>query len=292
MGAWKLRLLQLYASTSRRSAFAACQRGTVAILFGLALLPVALLVGGAVDYSAAVTKKSRLQEALDKGVLAAAAKGVADSALLNRYLNANMPVGISAINATLAVSTAANGAVIYASDATFAVQTAFLKIIGMNSINVGAHSEATLPTQIVTATFNAVSAKGAFAKDMFLWTKNASGAVTSKQTVLSYRYGVSGSGTNPPVGAWTVTFSVPKYSTYGVGMVAYQDLSYQGGLINPVEFYSDVNSASFRKTGNCQDSGGAQYNVEDGGDNDYLDFVYTMKCALGVASNSVARLSK
>lgn len=251
-----------------------------------------LLVGGAADYSSAVAKKSRLQEALDKGVLAAAVKGNADSQLLNRYLNANMPVGISAINATLSVSTAANGSVVYASDATFAVRTNFLKIVGMDVINVGAHSEATLPTQIVTATFNAVSAKGAFAKDMFLWTKNASGAVTSKQTVLSYRYGVSGSGTNPPVGYWTVTFSVPKYSTYGVGMVAYQDLSYQGALINPVEFYSDVNSISFRQTGNCQDSGGAQYNVEDGGDYDYLDFVYTMKCALGVSSNSVARLSR
>lgn len=287
-----MRLLQLCVSANRHCAFATCQRGTVAILFGLSLFPVVLLMGGAVDYSAAVAKKSRLQEALDKGVLAAAVKGNADSALLNRYLNANMPVGITAINATLAVKTAANGDITYASDATFAVQTAFLKMVGMNAINVGAHSEATLPTQIVTATFNAVSAKGAFAKDMFLWTKNASGAVTSKQTVLSYRYGVSGSGTNPPVGNWTVTFSVPKYSTYGVGMVAYQDLSYQGGLINPVEYYSDVDAASFRKTGNCQDGGGAQYNVEDGGDSDYLDFVYTMKCVLGVASNSVARLSK
>lgn len=287
-----MRLLQLCASANRHCAFATCQSGTVAILFGLSLFPVVLLMGGAVDYSAAVAKKSRLQEALDKGVLAAAVKGNADSALLNRYLNANMPVGITAINATLAANTAANGDITYASDATFAVRTAFLKMVGMDAINVGAHAEATLPTQIVTATFNAVGAKGAFAKDMFLWTKNASGAVTSKQTVLSYRYGVSGSGTNPPVGYWTVTFSVPKYSTYGVGMVAYQDLSYQGGLINPVEFYSDVDAASFRKTGNCQDGGGAHYNVEDGGDNDYLDFVYTMKCVLGVASNSVARLSK
>lgn len=286
-----MRELQLYALANRHRAFATCQRGTVAILFGLSLFPVVLLVGGAADYSTAVAKKSRLQEALDKGVLATAVKGNADAQLLNRYLNANMPVGITAINATLSVGAGPNGSVVYASDATFAVRTSFLKMIGMDAINVGAHSEATLPTQIVTATFNAVSAKGAFAKDMFLWTKNASGAVTSKQTVLTYRYGVSGAGTNPPVGYWTVTFSVPKYSTYGVGMVAYQDLSYQGGLINPVEFYSD-NSASFRKSGNCQDSGGAQYNVEDGGDNDYLDFVYTMKCTLGVASNSVARLSK
>jgi hypothetical protein len=38
--------------------------------------------------------------------------------------------------------------------------------------------------------------------------------------------------------------------------------------------------------------GGAQYNVEDGGDSDYLDFVYSMKCAVGVAANTVARLSK
>jgi hypothetical protein len=90
-----------------------------------------------------------------------------------------------------------------------------------------------------------------------------------------------------------VVFTVPKYSTYGVGMIVYQDLSYQGGMINPVEMFSDVNPESFvHQTGKCSDAAGAQFNMEDGGDGNFLDFVYTMKCVTGVAPNTTARLSR
>jgi len=270
------------------------RRGTVAVIFAFAAVPMTLLAGGAVDYSLAVNSKSHLQQSLDKGIMAAAVNANADVGFMKNYLTANMlGSSVTLSNVTLARNTQANGSVVYVGDGDFTVNTTFLKMVGINSINVHAHSEATLPSQIVTATFSPLSAQGAFAKDIFIWTKDASGALTSKQTVLTYRYGVSGSGTTPAIGSWTVSFTVPKYSTFGVGMLVYQDLSNTGELINPVEMYSDVHPETFvHQTGKCSDAAGEVYNMEDGGDANFLDFVYNMKCTMGVAANTVARLSK
>jgi hypothetical protein len=236
--------------------------------------------------------KRKLQLALDKGLVAAAVKADADATHLNRYLSSNLGPVVSGVTAGITTSTNANGDTVYASNANFAVRTYFLRMIGVNSVNVTATAEATLASQIVTATFSPIGAKGAFAKDIFLFTRDAAGNVTYKQTALNYRYGVSGSGTSPAIGSWTVSFTVPKYSTFGLGMVAYEDLSYQGALTSPKEYYSDKNAANFIATGQCSDPAGAQYNVEDGGDNDFADFVYSMKCTKGVVPNSVARISR
>lgn len=46
--------------------------GAVAILFGIAALPVMLGVGAAIDYSSVVQTQSKLQAAADAGVLSAA----------------------------------------------------------------------------------------------------------------------------------------------------------------------------------------------------------------------------
>jgi hypothetical protein len=78
-------------------------------------------------------------------------------------------------------------------------------------------------------------------------------------------------------------------------MVVYQDwTNYSGALINPVEMWSDAANAStfVKQTGVCSNSSGAQYNWEDAGDTDFIDFVDTLTCTTGVASNAVVRLTK
>jgi hypothetical protein len=44
--------------------------------------------------------------------------------------------------------------------------------------------------------------------------------------------------------------------------------------------------------GNCSNATGATYNWEDGGDANFQDFVYNMKCTTGVAADSLVRLVK
>src|SRR5262245_23209424 len=47
-----------------------CQRGNVAIIFGLAIIPIVGLVGAALDYSRANDARTSMQSALDAAALA------------------------------------------------------------------------------------------------------------------------------------------------------------------------------------------------------------------------------
>lgn len=274
------------------------RHGSVAVVFGLSLVPLLIVAGGAIDYAAATGRRTSIQKALDAGVLASARNGKNNASYLQEIVNANLKAhGSSISNATLTTATGSDGALVYKADASFAVQTKFLTVIGLQSMPVGAHSEATIPGQIATATFTPTNTQGAYSKDIFLWTKNAAGAVTSKQTVLTYRYNSSDGSrvTTPPIGTQTITFTVPAHTTYGVGMVVYQDyLNYSGALINPVEFWSDASNTStfVQQTGACSSSAGANNNWEDGGDSNFVDFVFNMKCTMGPGSNTVVRLTK
>jgi hypothetical protein len=274
-------------------ALLADRQGSVAIFFALAAVPMLLAAGGALDYTHAIAVKSRLQQSLDNGIIAAAAKGTTDVGVVATFLNTQASGGADAVTLTISMKNAPGGGSVYVGDATVPVRTHFLQMVGIKSIPVGAHSEADAPARIVSVTFKPIHAQGAYSKDIFIWTKDASGAITWKQTALIYRYGVAGSGTTPSIGNWTTTFSVPKYSTYGVGMVVYEDWqNYSGALINPVTKYSDVNPASFiQQKGSCTDPNGAKYNMEDGGDTNFLDFVYNFKCTMS-ASNATAHLTK
>ena len=52
--------------------FAADSRANVAIMFGLAVVPLTLFAGAAIDYTRAASLRARLQHAADSAVLAAA----------------------------------------------------------------------------------------------------------------------------------------------------------------------------------------------------------------------------
>jgi len=271
--------------------------GAVAIAFALTAIPLILVIGGAIDYSNVKGKKSILTQALDFAVLSAARNAQESPGYLRNLLDANPRLAtLSIINTSLTKTTASDGSYVYSGDARASASTTFLKIVGLNSITVGAHSEATAPVHVATVTFTPLNTQGAWSKDIFVWTKDATGAVTSKQTVLTYRYS-SSTGlmtTTPTIGTQTVTFSVPPYTSFGLGMVAYQDPSYAGALVNPVETWSDAaNASSFLlQSGSCGSTAGATYNWEDGGDANFLDFVYSMKCTTGVAPNMPVRLTK
>lgn len=57
---------------SGRAAFAECERGNVAVIFGLSFVPLVLMLGAGVDYGRLVITRSNLQQATDAAVLAVA----------------------------------------------------------------------------------------------------------------------------------------------------------------------------------------------------------------------------
>jgi Flp pilus assembly protein TadG len=123
-------------------AFARDQRGSTAMVFALAMVPALAAVGLAIDYGRAHYAKDRLQNAVDAAALAGArlpatakanreqaARGVFSSNLVATNLAAVSPT-ISASNAEVSVA------------ASFTMPTAFMSVIGVNSVVVNAQTRA------------------------------------------------------------------------------------------------------------------------------------------------------
>jgi Flp pilus assembly protein TadG len=117
--------------------------GSVAIIFGLALLPMMMMMGVAVDYSRATVAKSRLQQAVDAAVLAGRGDQTAsrDATALKAF---NTNLGSQYVGATATFSMGANGS--YSGVASVSVPTAVMKIAHVDTIAVGAKATAAIVT--------------------------------------------------------------------------------------------------------------------------------------------------
>lgn len=120
------------------------RRGNVAAIFALSLVPMAVLSGGAVDYSAAMNARMRLSQSLDAAALAvgnsvtASSEEALDAA--NAFMDANYPNGeIGTVqNVTISVDDE-TGTVLVRGEAR--VGTTMLGLIGINHITVTWESE-------------------------------------------------------------------------------------------------------------------------------------------------------
>lgn len=130
---------------SIRDKFISDARGNVAMMFGLAIVPILLFTGASVDYTRASSERERIQAALDATGLALAnmPKGTALGVLQAKaadYFAANFKP--RDIDATPAVTVVVMGNKIQL-QATSAVQTAFMRIAGFESLPVAVNSEVT-----------------------------------------------------------------------------------------------------------------------------------------------------
>jgi Flp pilus assembly protein TadG len=270
------------------SRFADERRGQVAVFFALAILPVTIAVGASIDYSRIDGGQTQLQQALDAAVLRMAVADNLDTAAGARSVTAGVAnSSLNVVSTSFTSSVDAKGRNVYVGSVTARQPLAVMGVLGMRNSQITATSKAASPaSQILTATFKPTRVQGAYSKDIFIWTKNAAGAITTKSNVMTYRYSSSsGSSTvTPSINNWTSTFSIPPYSTFGVGMTIYQDWqNYSGALINPKTVYSDDADAAtwMRASGVCTDRNGLTVTMEDGGDHNYLDLDYVMSCTVG-----------
>jgi len=143
----------------RLTRLAANDRGTVAVLLGIMLIPLAIAVGCGIDYGHAVEIRSTLQNAVDAAALSGASAYTAPSAeataqtLAQNYVSkgtAALPANITVKSTTVTPGSTGSAYTMYAS-VTVSVPTTFMSLV-TKSISVTASAKATNP--VVTATFD------------------------------------------------------------------------------------------------------------------------------------------
>lgn len=120
------------------------KKGNVAILFGLALVPIALAIGAAADYGRGLAVRNRMADAADAAALAIGSwQGLTQEQLKQRaqqFFDANYPSSEMGTAGKLNVSFAGDDIKVEVSGT---VPTTFLKLANINSLDVGASSTVT-----------------------------------------------------------------------------------------------------------------------------------------------------
>ncbi len=130
--------------------FIRSEEGTAGLLFGLAAIPIIVLAGGIVDYTFVENERSKLQNALDAGTLAAMRVNDMDEQkareILLGYLKSNyrgnsrVKVNFERLEVSLEDTGAGSKKLSASVDAR--VKTAFLGLIGMNDLRIEVEAEA------------------------------------------------------------------------------------------------------------------------------------------------------
>ena len=128
----------------RRTGFFRSVSGNIAISFALALLPMMLAIGAAVDLARQNNANTTLQAATDAAVLAGAAARATNSAQLQKvvedYVKSNDGYGIMQTVSGLEIQSD-SAAGIVSVRLTGKIATSFMALAGFPTLNVGAYAE-------------------------------------------------------------------------------------------------------------------------------------------------------
>src|ERR1700682_1419424 len=141
---------QLWSRAMRRllSRFWSDRRGNIAIIFGLAIVPVMGAIGAAVDYSVANASRSAMQASLDNTALALSKQMPLSQSALNtngwQYFTGNLgssPIVMSSSN--LVINSATTGKLVLDISGTYTMGLGgVLKLVGLHTtFPVAPHSE-------------------------------------------------------------------------------------------------------------------------------------------------------
>ncbi|MEQ8658560.1 MAG: pilus assembly protein TadG-related protein [Hyphomicrobiales bacterium] len=130
--------------TKHFKSFVSDQRGVVAIIFGIAAIPILGMVGASLDYSRAANVKTQLQDALDGAILTVAHERQLSDAQMEAAVRAQIEAMVggahSASGLTLNISRNPDEHTLVDISATMNVDTTLLEIMGIKTIPVGAHA--------------------------------------------------------------------------------------------------------------------------------------------------------
>lgn len=132
------------AATRRVAAFLGDRRGNVAMIFGIAFIPIVIAGGTGVDLARAFIVQQRLSHALDAAALAVGTSLEKSEeeleALAQSYFDANYPEEELGVPGALSMSVVDD---VVTLSASAEVETAFMRIVGQNELDVDATSEVT-----------------------------------------------------------------------------------------------------------------------------------------------------
>lgn len=124
--------------------FASDRRGSYAVIFAVALVPMLVAIGAAVDISQAYVVKQRMTRALDAAGLAVGGTvGLSSTQLqtmAQNYFNANYPTSKIGVPGTVSVSQSGQ---IVSLSVTASVPTSIMGIVGIDTMTVTARSQIT-----------------------------------------------------------------------------------------------------------------------------------------------------
>ncbi|MFN3226699.1 MAG: pilus assembly protein TadG-related protein [Hyphomicrobiales bacterium] len=124
------------------------QRGVVAVIFGIAAIPIVGMVGASLDYSRAANVQSQLQDALDGAILTAAHEQQLSDTQLEAAIRAQIEAMVSGAHGadalTLSIMRDPDEDTLMEISATMKVDTTILEIMGINEIEVGANAAVSL----------------------------------------------------------------------------------------------------------------------------------------------------
>jgi Flp pilus assembly protein TadG len=286
------------------SGFLASRNGNVAIIFGIAAVPLFGALGAALDFSRIAKSQSTLQSAMDASVLAglAAASG-GEITTATRIFNANFNDSATTLGTPSYTLDTTCGCLTGTVAGTIGMS--IMSVVGISTMPVSVSSKASenkTVTKPLTVTVTPTKAQGWYPKIVYVWTKDTSGTVTAMTQLMSYdfeftptQYGWTTPALN--VASQTLTLS-SGYQTWGFKVRVYyatafgdQSLAgFQGPYYEmwsdslppaPVTYQTATLQGGVRTTGTCDGPGGETVNVEDGGNTDYQDVVMTIKCTTG-----------
>jgi Flp pilus assembly protein TadG len=144
----KTRTGYLWARTARIvKNFYRAESGVVGVTFGLMLVPMLLMVGVTVDYTRATKAKSQLQEALDSAVVAGATASSNNLSAAQSVFNSNKPASPQWSNVNVSFNISSTG---ITGTASLQYPAAFMKLLGVQTVNIGATSSAGFPSSSTT----------------------------------------------------------------------------------------------------------------------------------------------
>lgn len=125
--------------------FAAQQSGNVVMFTGLAILALTGAVGSAVDFGRAQMAQSAMASALDKAGLAAGADANTQNinTVAQKYFYSNFPNGTLGATVTTLTAVANSSNTVITLNAAGTVDTTFMRVFGIQSVNIAATSEVT-----------------------------------------------------------------------------------------------------------------------------------------------------
>lgn len=264
--------------------------GAMSILFAGCICVLIAFIGFAVDYGMAQSERQELQGALDAAVLAAAKSPTVDKAEVVRQFLASSISRERFDALDIAVDTATPGEI--GGVISYVHPTLFLAVLNRSNIPVQVRSTAVAPAPgTLSMTFEAKFAQGWYAKDIFLFVRDADGEIVEMQKVLSYDYDFDHDVKTfkPPVDTISASHDVTSGGTIGVMMRVWPDTIDIGSRSGEyVDYYSDDEDARIRRQGECEH--GEEHKWEDGGNEDHRDFIYEMTCTSTEGGTTAIRL--